>query len=52
MRLGHLFTAQWPKYQPWSFVLQPVMADACTGAQMADPFLADSEFRALKLGTG
>jgi len=45
------FTAQWPKYQPWSFVLQPTMADAYTAAQIAEALLADAGFRALKLGT-
>ncbi len=45
------FTAQWPKYQPWSFVLQPAMADAYNADQVAEALLADAEFRALKLGT-
>ena len=42
------FTAQWPR-QDW--ILQPVMADHYTPAQIADALLADAEFRALRLGT-
>lgn len=45
------FTAQWPKYQPWAWVMQPAMASAYTAAQIAGALLADAEFRALKLGT-
>jgi hypothetical protein len=45
------FTAQWPKCQPWEWVLQPAMSSAYTAAQIAEALLADSEFRALKLGT-
>jgi hypothetical protein len=45
------FTAQWPKYQPWTWAIQPTMASAYTAAQIAEALLADAGFRALRLGT-
>jgi hypothetical protein len=44
------FTAQWPKYGH-AWYLQQTMASAYSAEQIANALLADTEFRALKLGT-
>jgi hypothetical protein len=44
------FTAQWPR-QTYHWVMQPTMSEHYTTTQIADAFLADAGFRALKLGT-
>lgn len=44
------FTGQWPKYGH-AWYLQQTAASTYTAAQIADMLLADTEFRALKLGT-
>jgi hypothetical protein len=45
------FTSQWPKQQPWGLTRLPSMASVYSAPQIADTLLADTEFRALKLGT-